>query len=184
MRLTSFTDFGLRALMRLAGEPARVFTTDEIAQEFGISRHHLTKVIRELAAAGFVATQRGVGGGFRLARPAEEVTLEPIVGRAAAVLLEHAGLADRLSIVEGTLDDDVAKPFQKGAVRIALAVGERVVLAVAGDPLLGDDCGGQPEPDPHRKRRQHMEFDPTVRLRTMQEERDTHVGDVPRDDDK
>ena len=29
MRLTSFTDFGLRALMRLAGEPDRVFTTDE-----------------------------------------------------------------------------------------------------------------------------------------------------------
>jgi Rrf2 family transcriptional regulator, nitric oxide-sensitive transcriptional repressor len=79
MRLTSFTDFGLRALMRLAGDPARAFTTDEIAREFGISRNHLAKVIRELAAAGVVATQRGTGGGFRLARPAEEVTLGEIV---------------------------------------------------------------------------------------------------------
>ena len=79
MRLTSFTDFGLRALMRLAGEPERLFTTEEIAREFHISRHHLTKIVRELAAGGIVATQRGVGGGFRLARPAEQVTLGEIV---------------------------------------------------------------------------------------------------------
>jgi Rrf2 family nitric oxide-sensitive transcriptional repressor len=79
MRLTSFTDFGLRALMRLAGEPERVFTTDEIAREFAISRHHLVKVVRELADAGIVATQRGGGGGFRLARAAEAVTLGEVV---------------------------------------------------------------------------------------------------------
>ncbi|MGD9536331.1 MAG: Rrf2 family transcriptional regulator [Alphaproteobacteria bacterium] len=79
MRLTSFTDFGLRALMRLAGDPERVFTTDEIARAFGISRNHLTKVIRELAAAGIVATHRGAGGGFRLARPADDITLGEIV---------------------------------------------------------------------------------------------------------
>jgi DNA-binding IscR family transcriptional regulator len=54
MRLTAFTDFGLRALMRLAGEPDRSFTTDEIASEFAISRHHLVKVVRRLAEAGYV----------------------------------------------------------------------------------------------------------------------------------
>jgi Rrf2 family nitric oxide-sensitive transcriptional repressor len=79
MRLTSFTDFGLRALMRLAAEPERLFTTDEIARAFGISRNHLIKVVRELAAAGIVATQRGAGGGFRLARPADDITLGEIV---------------------------------------------------------------------------------------------------------
>ena len=59
MRLTSYTDFGLRALMRLAAEPERSFTTDEIAGEFEISRHHLIKVVRGLAEAGYVTTQRG-----------------------------------------------------------------------------------------------------------------------------
>ena len=63
MRLTSFTDFGLRALMQLAGEPQRTFTTDEIARTFAISRNHLAKIIRELATPGIVATQRGAGGG-------------------------------------------------------------------------------------------------------------------------
>jgi Rrf2 family nitric oxide-sensitive transcriptional repressor len=79
MRLTAFTDFGLRALMRLAGEPGRSFTTDEIAGEFAISRHHLVKVVQRLAEAGYVTTQRGAGGGFRLARAAKMITLGQVV---------------------------------------------------------------------------------------------------------
>lgn len=79
MHLTAFTDFGLRALMRLAGDPGRTFTTDEIATEFAISRHHLTKVVRDLARAGYIATQRGAGGGFRLARPAAAIRLGDVV---------------------------------------------------------------------------------------------------------
>ena len=79
MRLTSFTDFALRTLMRLAGEPARSFATSEISAEFGISRNHLAKVVRDLADSGFIATQRGAGGGFVLARPAQSITLGEVV---------------------------------------------------------------------------------------------------------
>jgi Rrf2 family nitric oxide-sensitive transcriptional repressor len=79
MRLTAFTDFALRALMRLAGEPERTFTSEEIAREFSISRNHLMKVIQNLADAGFIVTRRGAGGGFRLARPAEEITVGAVV---------------------------------------------------------------------------------------------------------
>jgi Rrf2 family transcriptional regulator, nitric oxide-sensitive transcriptional repressor len=84
MRLTAFTDYGLRALMRLAGEPERLFTTKEIADEFKISRNHLTKVVRELADAGIVATHRGAGGGFRLARPAGTISIGEVVRRLEA----------------------------------------------------------------------------------------------------
>ena len=79
MRLTSFTDFALRALMRLAGEPGRSFATNEIAAEFGISRNHLAKVVRDLADSGFISTQRGAGGGFSLARPPQSITLGEVV---------------------------------------------------------------------------------------------------------
>jgi Rrf2 family nitric oxide-sensitive transcriptional repressor len=79
MRLTAFTDFALRALMRLAAEPDRSFSTNEIATEFGISRHHLIKVVRDLASGGFVSTQRGAGGGFRLARSPRAITLGEVV---------------------------------------------------------------------------------------------------------
>lgn len=79
MRLTSFTDFGLRALMRMAAEPDRAHSTAEIADFFGISRNHLTKAIGTLAAAGFVETRRGLGGGAVLARPAHEIRLGDVV---------------------------------------------------------------------------------------------------------
>ena len=67
MRLTSFTDYGLRVLMRLAGDPEASLTTDALASELALSRHHLQKVVQELSRAGWVATRRGTGGGLRLA---------------------------------------------------------------------------------------------------------------------
>jgi Rrf2 family transcriptional regulator, nitric oxide-sensitive transcriptional repressor len=95
MRLTSFTDFALRALMRLAGEPARSFATNEIAAEFGISRNHLAKIVRDLADNGFITTQRGVGGGFTLARPPQAITLGQVV----------RALEDREALVECFRED-------------------------------------------------------------------------------
>lgn len=79
MRLTAFTDYGLRALMRLAADPDRRVTTEGLAKELEISRHHLTKVLRRLAEAEIVATHRGSGGGLRLARDPETISLGEIV---------------------------------------------------------------------------------------------------------
>ncbi|MEO6299312.1 MAG: Rrf2 family transcriptional regulator [Paracoccaceae bacterium] len=79
MRLTSFTDFGLRALMRLASAPDRAFSTAELADEFRLSRHHLTKIVATLAQAGVVTTRRGGGGGAMLARPADQIQLGDVV---------------------------------------------------------------------------------------------------------
>lgn len=79
MRLTEFTDFGLRAMMRLAAEPDRLFTTDEIAALFGISRHHLTKIVQQLSRSGYIATSRGAGGGIRLSRPPTEIRLGELI---------------------------------------------------------------------------------------------------------
>lgn len=81
MRLTMYTDYGLRTLARLASEPARFFTTDEIAAEFSISRNHLVKVIRDLANNGILAPQRGTttARGFRLARAPDTLAIGEIV---------------------------------------------------------------------------------------------------------
>ena len=112
MRLTSFTDFALRALMRLAGEPDRSFATNEIAAEFGISRNHLAKVVRDLADSGFIATQRGVGGGFSLARPAQSITIG--YPRASVVGKPHeCGLVPRVGNLppNGTTSASAAVQF-------------------------------------------------------------------------
>jgi Rrf2 family nitric oxide-sensitive transcriptional repressor len=79
MRLTSFTDYGFRMLMRMASMPERAFSTAELADELGLSRHHLTKVMQRLSRAGIVATRRGGGGGAVLARDARELRLGELV---------------------------------------------------------------------------------------------------------
>lgn len=70
--------------MRLAREPLRVFTTEGIAAEFAISRNHLTKMVRDLAEAGFVTTQRGANGGFILAMSPERIPIGDVVRRLEA----------------------------------------------------------------------------------------------------
>lgn len=80
MRLTTFTDYGLRMLMRLASEPGRAFSTADLAEEFGLSRNHLAKIMQHLARAELVETRRGGGGGAVLARPADQIRLGAVIG--------------------------------------------------------------------------------------------------------
>lgn len=79
MRLTSFTDYGLRMLMRMASAPDRAFSTAELAEEFGLSRNHLSKIIQHLARTGIVETRRGGGGGAALARPPSAIRLGDVI---------------------------------------------------------------------------------------------------------
>jgi len=79
MRLTSFTDFGLRALMRMASDPNRAFSTADLSTELSLSRNHLAKIMANLAQAGIITTRRGGGGGAVLAQPAENILLGDIV---------------------------------------------------------------------------------------------------------
>lgn len=62
MRLTSFTDVDLRALMRVASLPDRALSTAELADDFVLLRHQLTKIMAAMAQAGIVTARRGAGG--------------------------------------------------------------------------------------------------------------------------
>lgn len=79
MRLTSFTDYGLRMLMRMASTPERAFSTAELAEEFALSRNHLAKIMQRLASAGLIETRRGGGGGATLSRPARKIRLGSVI---------------------------------------------------------------------------------------------------------
>ena len=81
MRLTQWTDYSLRVLMYCAACDGREHppTVNEIAEAHGISRSHLTKIVMILASCGWIATTRGRGGGLRLLKPANELTLGEIV---------------------------------------------------------------------------------------------------------
>jgi Rrf2 family nitric oxide-sensitive transcriptional repressor len=79
MKLTQFTDYSLRVLIYLGAQPDRRATVGEIAAAFGISEHHLTKVVHFLGKQSWVATVRGKGGGLTLARPADAIRIGLVV---------------------------------------------------------------------------------------------------------
>ena len=79
VRLTSFTDYGLRMLMRMASAPDRAYSTADLAKEFGLPRNHLSKIMQRLSRDGIIETRRGAGGGAMLARPPQDIRLGDVV---------------------------------------------------------------------------------------------------------
>lgn len=81
MRLTQWTDYALRVLMFCAASEQRAqpVTISEIADNHGISRSHLTKIVHHLGAHGLLETTRGRGGGIRLCKSATEINIGVVV---------------------------------------------------------------------------------------------------------
>ena len=72
--------YALRAVVHLASEerddPVPV---DVVAERLDVPRNYLSKTLHRLAKAGVLDSTRGPHGGFRLARPAEDLPLEEVV---------------------------------------------------------------------------------------------------------
>lgn len=79
MKLTQYSDLGLRLTMYLAlrdGEPA---TIGEASERLAVSRNHLVKVSHQLTRAGLIESMRGRNGGVRLAMPPDRLTVEQVL---------------------------------------------------------------------------------------------------------
>ena len=81
MHLTQWTDYALRVLMYCAAyeEREQPVAISEIADAHGISRSHLTKIVRQLAALELLDTTRGRGGGMRLTRSPQDIVVGAVV---------------------------------------------------------------------------------------------------------
>lgn len=80
MQLTSFTDYGLRALIYMASLPEGKMTSiTEVTNVYGVSRNHMVKIINQLSRAGYVMAVRGKNGGIRLGKPADTIRVGDVV---------------------------------------------------------------------------------------------------------
>lgn len=79
MRVSAKADYAVRACAELAasphGEPVRA---EDLAVSQGLPVSFLERILGDLRRAGVVASVRGRAGGYRLVRPAEEVTLADV----------------------------------------------------------------------------------------------------------
>jgi Rrf2 family transcriptional regulator, nitric oxide-sensitive transcriptional repressor len=80
VQLTSFTDYGLRALIYMGSLPKDKMTNiTEVTNVYGVSRNHMVKIINQLSRVGLVAAVRGKNGGIYLGKPAEQIRIGEVV---------------------------------------------------------------------------------------------------------
>jgi Rrf2 family protein len=99
MKLSSQEEYGLRCLLQLAraGEGAGL-TIGEMSEREGISAPNVAKIMRILRRAGLVRSTRGKAGGYRLARPAQDVRALDVLAALGGRLFDpsfcdrHAGV--------------------------------------------------------------------------------------------
>jgi len=76
MKLTHYSDLGLRLLMYLALRYDETATIQEVSIRFAISKNHLVKISHHLTSSGLIESTRGRSGGVRLARHPAKINLE------------------------------------------------------------------------------------------------------------
>ncbi len=79
MRLSEYTDYTLRVLMYCTRHRDRLVTINELAEQHGLSKGHLMKVVNDLARQGLLETTRGRGGGLRLSKEPSSIRVGDVV---------------------------------------------------------------------------------------------------------
>ena len=100
MRLSTRTRYGLRAMASVARHGGEFATSELLAASEGLSKKYLDAILGQLREAGLLEAARGQHGGYRLTRPAEEITAADVVdvldgGIAMAPCLEDASRCAR-----------------------------------------------------------------------------------------
>jgi FeS assembly SUF system regulator len=79
LRVTKLTDYASLVLTVLAGAAQRVHSAAELAERAHLETPTVSKLLKSLAQAGLVEAFRGANGGYRLAKPADSISLIAIV---------------------------------------------------------------------------------------------------------
>jgi FeS assembly SUF system regulator len=79
LRVTKLTDYATVVLTVLASDPDAVASAAGLAERAGLEAPTVAKVLKPLAQAGLVEAFRGVNGGYRLARAADDISLIEVV---------------------------------------------------------------------------------------------------------
>lgn len=95
MNLQKNTLYALYSVLESASRPEQKMSTGEIARSYGVSPHHLAKVMRVLVRAKLVASVRGVGGGYQFTGNAKRLTLLDVID-----LFERIGAPERRPVAQ------------------------------------------------------------------------------------
>lgn len=81
--LSKTAEYALRAAACLARDPDQPESADRLAQQTKVPRRYLHAVLQDLVQAELVRSRSGPGGGYALARPADEITILDVINSVA-----------------------------------------------------------------------------------------------------
>jgi Rrf2 family protein len=137
MRISAKEDYAVRAAIELAVAAGESMKREELAEAQEIPAAFLQNILMELRHAEIVETQRGRDGGFRLARPAAEITVADVIRAVSGPLATIRGVRPPAVEYNAT-----AEPLKD--VWVALRASIRSVL---DQVTLADLAGGELPPE-------------------------------------
>ncbi len=136
MKLSRLADYAIVAMTYVARDPDRIHAAPEIAAATKLPAPAAAKVLARLGRAGLLNSVRGTKGGYRLARPAQDISVGAIVN----ALDGAVAITQCIQSGRGGCEIAVACPSRSGLNRINVAVRnalEEVSLAeIALPPVL------------------------------------------------
>ncbi len=112
--ISQTAEYALRAVVLLGSQSGRPVTTKEVARASQVPAGYLSKVLQSLGRSGLVESRRGLGGGYVLSRPLDQLTVYDVVQAVDPLKrIHHCPLrlsahAERLCSLHQRLDDAVA----------------------------------------------------------------------------
>jgi len=143
LKLTKKADYGLICLRHLAlhGRPgpsgAPTASAKEMAELYRIPMPILAKVLQKLSREGFLASEQGTNGGYRLARPAARITALEVIRAIDGPIILNACFSDHKEC-ELTVQCTVREPLRKVHEGI-LSLLDSITI---GDLSTDDDAAG------------------------------------------
>lgn len=135
MKLSVHGEYALRALLVLGlhyGQP--VVTIQTISQEQNIPKRFLEQILNDLKGSGAVESKRGIAGGYRLARPPQEITL-------ASVIRHIEGALAPISCVSERFYEKCSCPDEaRCAIRNVMKEVREKIVSVMEQTTIADVC--------------------------------------------
>ena len=146
MLLTRKTDYALVALAGLARHPAAYASARDLAGQLQLPLPVLRNILKQLAAAGLLASTRGPSGGYKLSRPQGDISLADVVAaiegpmQLAMCCPVHPGDEPRCRLEDSCHIKSRVRHVHEGLVQYL----HQITLAD-----IADDAGSVPAPIVH-----------------------------------
>jgi Rrf2 family protein len=135
MKLSLRGEYALRALLVLGLAPReQVVPVQAISRAQNIPKRFLDQILTDLRTGGFVESKRGVSGGYRLAMPANRLTL-------AAVIRHMEGALAPVSCVSERFYDKCSCPSEaKCGIRSVMKEVRDAIVEILEKVTVADLC--------------------------------------------